>query len=109
MRAPTITTIRVEEFFYQIKGNMVLQGRRERSFYGRTDPRGRCIPCCPRMCAIPAAAAAGLGRARVEAGAANDVDGFEWFCLFLRGARSPRGSDGTTLVKDLPPLLRLLR
>ena len=60
----------VEEFFYQLKGDMVLKVVRRRQVLRRADPRGRSVPAAAARAALAAAAAGRLGRPRGRGGAA---------------------------------------
>ena len=95
----------VEEFFYQLKGNMVLKVGDNGNFYDVPIKRGRGVPAAA-ACAALAAAAGGLDRAggRAERYDDDPHDAFEWYC-FECGALVHRIEVKVEhLVRDLPPL-----
>ena len=70
-----------EEFFYQLRGDIVLKVIEGDANARHPDPRGRDPPLAGARAALAAAAAARLGgpggRAKIRP---RDVDGFEWYC-----------------------------
>jgi len=94
----------VEEFFYQIKGDMVLKVFDNGSFYDVPIREGDVFLLPPHVRHSPQRPQPGSVGLVVEAARPNDVDGFEWFC-FSCGTLVHRVEVKVQhLVKDLPPL-----
>jgi 3-hydroxyanthranilate 3,4-dioxygenase len=94
----------VEEFFYQIKGDMVLKIAENGSFYDVPIREGDVFLLPAHVRHSPQRPQPGSVGLVVEAARPNDVDGFEWFC-FTCGALVHRIEVKVQhLVKDLPPL-----
>lgn len=94
----------VEEFFYQLKGDMVLKLVDDGQFYDVPIREGEVfllpahVPHSPQR---PQAGSIGLV---VEAARPNALDGFNWYC-FTCGALVHRVAVKVEhVVKDLPPL-----
>lgn len=94
-----------EEFFYQLKGNMVLRlfenGQRRDMPIREGDvfllpPHVRHSPQRPE----PGSVGLVIERARPE----GIVDGFEWYCLSCNGLVHRVEVQLKSIVKDLPPL-----
>lgn len=93
----------VEEFFYQLKGNMVLKVVENGEFYDVPIREGEVFLLPPHVRHSPQRPADLIGLV-VEAARPNAVDGFEWYC-FECGALVHRiEAPVQHLVKDLPPL-----
>src|SRR2546423_11153496 len=94
----------VEEFFYQLKGDMVLKVVENGSFYDVPIREGDVFLLPAHVRHSPQRPQPGSVGLVVEAARPNDVDGFEWFC-FTCGALVHRIEVKVQhLVKDLPPL-----
>ena len=95
----------VEEFFYQLKGNMVLKVGDNGNFYDVPIKEGEVFLLPPHVRHSPQRPMAGSIGLVVEGARAPDAkDGFEWFC-FGCGARVHRVEvEIADIVKDLPPL-----
>ena len=94
----------VEEFFYQLKGDMVLKVAENGSFYDVPIREGDVFLLPAHVRHSPQRPQPGSVGLVVEAARPNDVDGFEWFC-FSCGALVHRVEVTVQhLVKDLPPL-----
>ena len=93
----------VEEFFYQLKGDMVLKVVDDGRFYDVSIREGDVFLLPPHVRHSPQRPAGSIGLV-VEAARPNDFDAFEWYC-FECGALVHRiEAKVQHLVKDLPPL-----
>jgi 3-hydroxyanthranilate 3,4-dioxygenase len=95
----------VEEFFYQLKGNMVLKIAENGTIYDVPIREGEVFFLPPHARHSPQRPEEGSVGLVVEGTRrAEDKDGFEWFC-FECGERVHRvEATVTDIVKDLPPL-----
>jgi 3-hydroxyanthranilate 3,4-dioxygenase len=95
----------VEEFFYQLKGTMVLKVVEDGKITDIPIREGEVLLLPPHVRHSPQRPMAGSIGLVVEGARAPDAkDGFEWFC-FGCGARVHRVELVVTdIVKDLPPL-----
>jgi 3-hydroxyanthranilate 3,4-dioxygenase len=95
----------VEEFFYQLKGDMILKIAEGGRMHDLRINEGEVFLLPPHLRHSPQRPMAGSVGLVVESPRrADDVDGFEWFC-FHCGARVHRVEVKVAdLVKDLPPL-----
>ncbi|HEY7247763.1 MAG TPA: 3-hydroxyanthranilate 3,4-dioxygenase [Xanthobacteraceae bacterium] len=93
----------VEEFFYQLKGNMVLKVVDNGEFYDVPIREGEVFLLPAHVRHSPQRPADSVGLV-VEAARPGEADGFEWYC-FACGALVHRiEAKVQHLVKDLPPL-----
>jgi 3-hydroxyanthranilate 3,4-dioxygenase len=94
----------VEEFFYQLRGDMVLKVVDNGEFYDVPIREGEVfllparVPHSPQR---PQDSSIGLV---VEAARPNALDGFEWYCFECRALVHRVEVKVTHVVKDLPPL-----
>ena len=95
----------VEEFFYQLKGDMMLKIAEEGKIYDVTIKEGDVFLLPPHARHSPQRPVPGSVGLVVEGTRGpEDKDGFEWFC-FDCGERVHRVEVKVTdIVKDLPPL-----
>lgn len=94
----------VEEFFYQLRGDMVLKIVDNGQFYDVPIRAGEVFLLPPHVPHSPQRPQAGSVGLVVEPARPNDLDAFEWYC-FECGARVHRIEVKVQhLVKDLPPL-----
>jgi 3-hydroxyanthranilate 3,4-dioxygenase len=94
----------VEEFFYQLKGDMVLKVVENGSFYDVPIREGDVFLLPAHVRHSPQRPQPGSVGLVVEAARPNDLDGFEWYC-FGCGTLVHRVEVRVKhLVKDLPPL-----
>ena len=94
----------VEEFFYQLKGDMVLKVVDDGAFYDVPIREGEVFLLPARVPHSPQRSQEGSIGLVVEAARPNELDAFEWYC-FECGARVHRVEVKVRhLVKDLPPL-----
>ena len=94
----------VEEFFYQIKGGMVLKVAENGSFYDVPIREGDVFLLPAHVRHSPQRPQPGSVGLVVEAARPNDVDGFEWFCFSCDALVHRIEVKVQHLVKDLPPL-----
>jgi 3-hydroxyanthranilate 3,4-dioxygenase len=94
----------VEEFFYQLKGDVLLKIVENGKFYdipiraGEVFLLPRHVPHSPQR---PQEGSIGLV---VEAARPNELDGFEWYCFECQALVHRVEVKVQHLVKDLPPL-----
>ncbi|MEM8811353.1 MAG: 3-hydroxyanthranilate 3,4-dioxygenase [Pseudomonadota bacterium] len=95
----------VEEFFYQLKGDMILKIAEDGRIYDVRIREGEVFFLPPHVRHSPQRPVEGsIGLVVEGTRRAGDYDGFEWFC-FSCGARVHRvEAQVTDIVKDLPPL-----
>jgi len=95
----------VEEFFYQLKGDMVLKLHEDGQIHDVPIRQGEVFLIPPHLRHSPQRPIAGsIGLVLESARAPGAKDAFEWFC-FGCGARVHRIEVVVTdIVKDLPPL-----
>ena len=95
----------VEEFFYQLQGEMVLKIAEEGKVYDVTIGEGEVFMLPPHVRHSPQRPVPGSIGLVVEGNRAeNDKDGFEWYC-FECGSKVHRVEVKLNdIVKDLPPL-----
>ena len=95
----------VEEFFYQIRGDMVLKLAEARRIHDVPIREGEVFLLPPHLRHSPQRPVPGsVGLVVESARGAGEIDGFEWFC-FECGERVHRVEVTLTdIVKDLPPL-----
>jgi 3-hydroxyanthranilate 3,4-dioxygenase len=94
----------VEEFFYQLKGDMVLKVADGGAFYDVPIREGEVLLLPAHMPHSPQRPQAGSVGLVVEAARPNALDGFNWYC-FSCGALVHRIEVKVEhVVRDLPPL-----
>lgn len=98
----------VEEFFYQLKGDMVLKLHEDGHIHDVPIRQGEVFLIPPHMRHSPQRPMAGsVGLVVESARAPGAKDAFEWFC-FGCGAKVHRVElEVTSIVKDLPPLFEI--
>ena len=95
----------VEEFFYQIKGYMVLKIAEQGKVYDVTIKEGDVFLLPPHARHSPQRPVPGSVGLVVEGTRrAEDKDGFEWFCFDCGELVHRVEVTVTDIVKDLPPL-----
>ena len=94
----------VEEFFYQLEGDMVLKVCDGGKFYDVPIREGEVFLLPPHVPHSPQRPQAGSVGLVVEAARPNALDGFEWYC-FECGAQVHRVEVKVEhVVRDLPPV-----
>jgi 3-hydroxyanthranilate 3,4-dioxygenase len=94
----------VEEFFYQLKGDMVLKVGDSGNFYDVPIREGEVFLLPPHVRHSPQRPAGSIGLVVEPSRSDAEIDAFEWYC-FACGALVHRIEVKVThLVKDLPPL-----
>ena len=95
----------VEEFFYQIKGDMILKIAEDGKIFDVTIKEGDVFILPPHARHSPQRPVPGSVGLVVEgARSAEDKDGFEWFCFDCGELVHRVEVTLTDIVKDLPPL-----
>jgi len=96
----------VEEFFYQLKGDMVLKVVDNGQFYDVPVRKGEVFLLPPHVRHSPQRPQAGSVGLVVEPKrhAGDDVDGFEWYCFECRALVHRAEVKIEHIVKDLPPI-----
>jgi 3-hydroxyanthranilate 3,4-dioxygenase len=95
----------VEEFFYQLKGNMVLKVIDNGNFYDVPIHEGEVFMLPPHVRHSPQRPMEGSVGLVVEPGrAAEELDAFEWYCFNCQARVHRVEVKVASLVKDLPPL-----
>jgi 3-hydroxyanthranilate 3,4-dioxygenase len=95
----------VEEFFYQLKGNMVLKVIDGGRFYDVPIREGDVFLLPPHVRHSPQRPQEGSVGLVVEAARAPDeLDAFEWYCFDCQALVHRVEVKVASLVKDLPPL-----
>jgi 3-hydroxyanthranilate 3,4-dioxygenase len=94
----------VEEFFYQLKGDMVLKVIDNGGFYDVPIREGEVFLLPPHVRHSPQRPQPGSVGLVVEAARPNDVDGFEWYCFTCCALVHRVEVSVKHLVNDLPPL-----
>jgi len=94
----------VEEFFYQLKGNMVLKVNDNGNFYDVPIKEGDVFLLPARVPHSPQRPAGSIGLVVEPQRQPEELDGFDWYC-FECGALVHRVEVKVKhLVRDLPPL-----
>jgi 3-hydroxyanthranilate 3,4-dioxygenase len=94
----------VEEFFYQLKGDMVLKVVDNGELYDVPIREGEVFLLPARVPHSPQRPQDGSIGLVVEAARPNALDGFEWYCFECRALVHRIEVKVTHVVKDLPPL-----
>ncbi|MEM7069395.1 MAG: 3-hydroxyanthranilate 3,4-dioxygenase [Pseudomonadota bacterium] len=95
----------VEEFFYQIKGDMVLKIAEEGEISDVTIKEGDVFILPPHVRHSPQRPVPGsIGLVVEGARQAEEKDGFEWYCFNCGALVNRVEVKVTDIVKDLPPL-----
>jgi 3-hydroxyanthranilate 3,4-dioxygenase len=94
----------VEEFFYQLKGDMVLKVCDDGKFYDVPIHEGEVFLLPPHTPHSPQRPQAGSIGLVVEPARPDAVDGFNWYCFECGHLVHRIEVKVTHLVKDLPPL-----
>jgi 3-hydroxyanthranilate 3,4-dioxygenase len=93
----------VEEFFYQLKGDMVLKVADDGKFYDVPIREGDVFLLPPHVRHSPQRPAGSIGLV-VEAARPSEFDAFEWYCFECGKLVHRIEVKVQHLVKDLPPL-----
>ncbi|MGD9925295.1 MAG: 3-hydroxyanthranilate 3,4-dioxygenase [Pseudorhodoplanes sp.] len=95
----------VEEFFYQLKGDMLLKIAERSRIYDVPIREGEVFLLPPHARHSPQRPVAGSVGLVVEGTRRDDdIDGFEWFCFKCGGKVHRVEVQVKDIVKDLPPL-----
>ena len=95
----------VEEFFYQLRGNMVLKVVDNGQFYDVPIREGEVFMLPPHVRHSPQRPQEGSVGLVVEPARRNDeLDAFEWYCFDCQALVHRVEVKIASLVKDLPPL-----
>jgi len=94
----------VEEFFYQLKGDMLLKIVDNGEFYDVPIREGDVFLLPPHVRHSPQRPQAGSVGLVVEAARPHAFDAFEWYCFECRALVHRIEVKVAHLVKDLPPL-----
>jgi 3-hydroxyanthranilate 3,4-dioxygenase len=94
----------VEEFFYQLKGNMVLKVIDAGKFYDVPIREGEVFLLPAHVRHSPLGPEDGSVGVLVEAGRPDALDAFEWYCFDCQALVHRIEVKVQHLVKDLPPL-----
>ena len=94
----------VEEFFYQLRGNMVLKVVDNGHFYDVPICEGEVFLLPPHTPHSPQRPQEGSVGLVVEAARPNEMDGFNWYCFECGNLVHRIEVKVKHLVKDLPPL-----
>lgn len=94
----------VEEFFYQLKGDMVLKVCDQGQFYDVPIRQGEVFLLPPHTPHSPQRPQVGSIGLVVEAARPNEYDGFNWYCFACGHLVHRIEVKVQHLVKDLPPL-----
>ena len=94
----------VEEFFYQLKGNMVLKVCDNGNFYDVPIREGEVFLLPPHVRHSPQRPAESIGLVVEPQRQPDEVDAFEWYCFECGGLVHRIEVKVTDLEKDLPPL-----
>ena len=95
----------VEEFFYQLKGNMVLKVIDNGNFYDVPIHEGEVFMLPPHVRHSPQRPQEGSVGLVVEPSRGSDeLDAFEWYCFNCQARVHRVEVKVASLVKDLPPL-----
>ncbi|MDQ0317630.1 3-hydroxyanthranilate 3,4-dioxygenase [Amorphus orientalis] len=95
----------VEEFFYQLEGDMVLKVVDDGNFYDVPIRQGEVFLLPPHVRHSPQRPQEGSVGLVVEPKRAPDqLDGFEWYCFECNGLVKRVEVSVKNLVKDLPPI-----
>ena len=94
----------VEEFFYQLKGDMVLKVVDNGQFYDVPIREGEVFLLPPHVRHSPQRPQEGSVGLVVEAARPDELDAFEWYCFECHALVHRVEVKVQHLVKDLPPL-----
>src|SRR5881392_1823044 len=96
----------VEEFFYQLKGDMLLKVVDEGNFYDVPVREGEVFLCPAHVRHSPQRPQEGSVGLVVEPKrhSGDDVDGFEWYCFDCSALVHRAELQIKNIVKDLPPI-----
>ena len=94
----------VEEFFYQLKGDMVLKVVDNGQFYDVPIREGEVFLLPPHVRHSPQRPQEGSVGLVVEAARPHELDAFEWYCFECHALVHRIEVKVQHLVKDLPPL-----
>ena len=94
----------VEEFFYQLKGDMVLKVAGREGIEDVPIRQGEVLLIPPHTRHSPQRPAGSLGLVVEGTRRAEDIDGFEWFCFACAALMHRVEVRVTNIVTDLPPL-----
>jgi 3-hydroxyanthranilate 3,4-dioxygenase len=94
----------VEEFFYQLRGNIVLKVGDGGNFYDVPIREGEVFLMPPHVRHSPQRPAGSIGLVVEPARGPEQQDGFEWYCFECGSLVHRVEAKVTHLVRDLPPL-----
>jgi len=94
----------VEEFFYQLKGDMLLKVVDNGDFYDIPIREGEVFLLPPHVRHSPQRPQEGSVGLVVEAARPDELDAFEWYCFQCRALVHRIEVKVQHLVRDLPPL-----
>ena len=94
----------VEEFFYQLKGDMILKVCDNGNFYDVPIREGEVFLLPPHVRHAPQRPAGTIGLVVEPARAEAELDAFDWYCFECNALVHRIEVKVTDLVKDLPPL-----
>ena len=96
----------VEEFFYQLKGDMVLKVGDNGNFYDVPIREGEVFLLPPHVRHSPQRPAGSIGLVVEPKRPASEVDAFEWYCFNCQALVQRVEVNLKSIVKDLPPLYK---
>jgi 3-hydroxyanthranilate 3,4-dioxygenase len=94
----------VEEFFYQLKGDMLLKVGDHGNFYDLPIKEGEVFLMPPHVRHSPQRPGGSIGLVVEPQRAPDQKDGFEWYCFHCSALVHRVEVKVTHLVRDLPPL-----
>jgi 3-hydroxyanthranilate 3,4-dioxygenase len=96
----------VEEFFYQLEGDIVLKIAQDGAIYDVPIRQGEVFLLPPHVRHSPQRPPGSIGLVVEGTRRPGMADGFEWFCFGCGGRVHRVEVEITDIVKDLPPLFK---